>query len=101
MSEVAAVLNRAADILEQEGWGQGKLHNRATGCRCALGALNDATNDCMKGPAAPRSYEVWSAAEDALSAEIGFDNIPTWNDALGRTATEVIAALRNAAKDTA
>ncbi|MGW6658903.1 DUF6197 family protein [Rhodococcus sp. NPDC055024] len=101
MSEVSNVLNHAADLLEHDGWTQGMLRNYATGCRCALGALNDATNDCLKGPAVRGSSKVWRAAEDALRSEIACVNIPIWNDTPGRTATEVIAALRNAAKDAA
>ena len=90
MSQVAAVLNRAADILERDGWIQGAMYNR-NGCRCALGALNSASTELDCG-----SEPVWDACF-LLSADLGYD-LPSWNDEDGRTVDEVTTLLRNTAK---
>ncbi|MFE5877800.1 hypothetical protein ACFQ6H_21265 [Rhodococcus sp. NPDC056506] len=100
MSEVATVLNRAADLLEQDGWTQGKMRD-SNGCRCALGAMDRALLDLHRGPANLRINDLYVETMLNLRREIGQNNIPIWNDTPGRTATEVIAALRNAAKDAA
>lgn len=96
MSEVAAVLNHAADILEQDGWIQGAMYNR-DGCHCALGALHAAARqlDVDYGP-------VWDACALIAThvADGGYSpwDLPGWNDEDGRTLDEVTTLLRNTAK---
>ena len=104
MSDVATVLNTAADILEQDGWTQGKAVDRETGCRCAVGAINEAADRELVGPASTGAIVVWRDAVQAVrdrirhESAIGYTSVPAWNDTPGRTATEVITTIRNAAK---
>jgi len=84
-AQVAADLRAAADVLERDGWTQEQFTD-ALGCHCAEGAFMYATP----------SVERWTAASAALRSYLGAVVI-TWNDAPGRTAAEVIAALRAAA----
>ncbi|MGC0365060.1 hypothetical protein ABH922_003044 [Rhodococcus sp. 27YEA15] len=97
MTDVSTILNTAADILEQDGWTQGKAVDRITGCRCAIGAINEAAGLTLAGPASTESITVWRDAVFAVRRKIGYSSVPAWNDAEGRTAIEVIAALRAAA----
>jgi hypothetical protein len=94
-AQVAADLRAAAEVLERDGWTQGVYHDLESGCRCAQGAL-----DSIYGAhEAEGSYDqaVEEAANDHLAAVIGTPRIISWNDEPGRTADEVIAALRAAA----
>ena len=103
---VADVLNKAADLLEPEGaWTQGVYGRSSSGavttqagvkkaaCRCMIGALFAASDE--------RSiYDLeHSAAYQVLVSHLSVEDEPTdWNDAPGRTQAEVVAALRQAAK---
>lgn len=97
MSEVANVLTTAADILERDGWIQGAMYNR-DGCHCALGALHAAARqlDYDYSP-------VWDACAliAARVADAGYSpwDLPGWNDAEGRTVTDVTTLFRDTAKD--
>lgn len=113
-AQVAADLRAAADVLERDGWTQEVFHALADEgriCHCAEGAIQfvvgrhvalrpDVFSDSGAnwvvhyGVNAELRYE---AAESALCDYIDSDAIPRWNDAPGRTAAEVIAALRAAA----
>jgi hypothetical protein len=105
--ELADILDRAATLLEPEGaWIQGRLNNEyetddgSPTCFCLVGAIIEAARD--------NDY-LASAARDAVAHVLGFqsDNAPAmgdanppvvrWNDAEGRTQSEVIAKLREAA----
>ena len=94
------VLDLAADIIEEQGWTQGPDgwpdNPDDTGPVCIEGALTRAMGldyfaDCAK--------VVESPAMRVLSAHLGRALIHPfeWNDQEGRTAEEVIAALREAA----
>ncbi len=87
-AQVAADLRAAAEVLKRDGWTQGKFYDRSTRCRCVTGALNCAT---------ARSKRRFDSAWDALIPVIPDPNVIEWNDAPGRTADEVIAALLAAA----
>jgi hypothetical protein len=79
------ILLKAADLLAERGWTQGVLEDYE-GRMCAAGAVYNVT--CNS-----------SAALELLQAHIGFsDNIAAWNDAPGRTAEDVILAMKRAAK---
>ena len=115
-AQVAADLRAAADVLERDGWTQGEYH-RLVGnviCHCAEGAvalssgghdglhlapLNSTGVDYSLSYPGEEGDERRQAAEQALEdfLEIGRGSIPIWNDKPGRTAAEVIAALRAAA----
>ena len=86
------VLRHAALIIEERGWVQRVLSN-AEGQVCALGAIYTAATGEAYG--APDRY--CDEAAEALSEHVGAD-IEDWNDAQGRTAEQVIAALREAAR---
>jgi hypothetical protein len=96
---VADVLERAADKLEAPGaWLQGEAAESAEGftvlpkstdaaCWCAMGAVWAVTPD----------NETGRAARDVLAGLVGTPLVSSWNDAMGRTQSEVVAALRRAA----
>lgn len=100
-----AILLAAADLLSKPGgWTQGALARNRKGewvsesqksavCFCAMGALWRAARDEV-GPTFSH-FDVDPASE-ALEAVIG-DHVADWNDELGRTADEVVTALRKAA----
>lgn len=84
----ATILNRAADRLEKPGaWGQG-LPGRQGGAVCALAAIRDAAETCSEA----------NAAQNVLRRLIDNRYIADWNDVPGRTQSEVVTTLREAAK---
>lgn len=96
------VLNRAADLIEEHGWGQGSPAMLGEGGLCAMGALGLATwgevtdryeaiHHCPAGQA------VANYIGDQPGLLSGHDRIWDWNDKPGRTASEVIEVLRAAA----
>jgi hypothetical protein len=91
MSGVADVLAAAADLLERDGWCQGHLHDDA-GRRCIRGAISAAAFD-LAPEGGRRAFRV--AASSSVRQIIGMPLVE-WNDAQGRTAADVIAALRDA-----
>lgn len=83
------ILSRAADLLEEYGWGHGGSDSTIFGTSkrmCVTMALHRAANDlcpCI-------------VLENFLGLrEMG---IVTWNDAPGRTQEEVVSVLRSAAE---
>lgn len=114
-AQVAADLRAAADVLERDGWVQGIYHDVIDGsvCHCAEGAIALAIGQHVHSDDVPgddytfldmgwwarTSKTLWArreAAEGALQVLTDGD-VVHWNDAPGRTAAEVIAALRAAA----
>jgi hypothetical protein len=111
-AQVAADLRAAADVLERDGWTQGKYHEYRDGgfCHCSAGAISVATGEHVN--LQPRSESItdydWDvgpasaaarsdAALDALSGLLSGRAVEDYNDTPSRTAAEVIAALRAAA----
>lgn len=107
-ASVSEVLAAAADLLEKLGaWTQFDFAHDAVGravdytssdavCWCARGAIGviGRENDDADYRAVHR---LWTAA----AKQMGFDqieDIETWNDAPGRTQTEVVNTLRQAAR---
>lgn len=89
MSSAADVLERAAELLERDGWCQRQLHH-CDGSRCVRGAIIDAALEVGEGSLPPSEW---------LRRHLGAKrSLPEWNDDPGRTADEVIAKLREAAK---
>jgi hypothetical protein len=100
----ADVLARAADLIEPEGrWTQGESARTSTGdglvdaladeavCWCAAGAVSRAAGE---------TGDMYGNAMRALSDYLKLRSYPLiteWNDNLGRTQAEVVAALRSAA----
>lgn len=93
-SKVAKILNGAADYIEKYGHCKGHFQD-GTGACCTLGAMRLQTE-----------YRIsWAWGEGSVAAFSkhikngwGEAGIANWNDAPERTKEEVIAALREAAK---
>lgn len=104
MTTDADVLDGAADIIERNGWWRQYYYDPGSqlpmrDCAvCARGAINLAANG--KNP--NRLSDVGQDALRALERYLGISgeyphSVADWNDKPGRTAEEVIAALRGAA----
>ena len=109
-AEIAAILDEAAYIIESNGWIQGDYINQRQiddgqgpeDCAaCARGAINMAAggppdNDYLRGAQeASNAVEEWLVYSGSLGEAL---SLVEWNDADGRTAADVIAALRGAAQ---
>jgi len=105
--EIAAVLERAAAVLEERGWAQFYAGYRADdyaimdivelrlyqpeevkAC-CAAGAIALATGDDV----------LYARARDSVCDHVGFSRMALWNDTPGRTREDVIRAFRETAAD--
>ena len=107
----AAVLARAAGVIEANGWCQKSYLDLAAACYvpdpravpvCAAGAIRIAAghdpDDCGAPVAALRMFAYWLTVSGQASAHADpVDRIGGWNDDPARTATEVAAELRRAA----
>lgn len=89
-------LLRAAALLEQNGWCQGRTHD-SKGRHCLYGAIWRAHygDDPTTGPV-PKSRWEWTEVFELMRKQVGGD-AAEWNDAPERNKEEVIAALRAAA----
>lgn len=100
MSEIADILDKAADLIEPEGaWTQGSYARTAKSypitplsdnavAFCGVGAIKRAAGTTDDSPAQSFVREQWG---DDLSRFVAFNDTP------GRTQSEVITALREAA----
>lgn len=100
----ADILDSAADIIERNGWWQGYYYDLGTDLPkrerpcCARGAINLAAN----GRTPDRLSDVGQDALGVLERFLGIsgdhpNSVADWNDDAGRTAEQVVAALRSAA----
>jgi hypothetical protein len=90
------VLLKAAAIIVDRGWQSRLMGVETGGPYCLLGAF------CVVGGGhAARWMEQTDRARDALRTHLRCDDLTRWNDTPGRTAAEVIAALRGAAEGAA
>lgn len=100
---VDEILNRAADLIEQEGLSRGQFYRQGEGY-CALGAIRKAefgtTNMFVIGEIVPADY----AEEDATTTPTGWlwkylgsKPIAWWNDDPSTTKEDVVRTLRDAA----
>lgn len=95
----AEVLEAAADLLENPGaWTQGAHARNAAGAPMLLGSRLDAVCWCALGALdrVSPTNALWDASVQALKGVVG--HIPGFNDAANRTQAEVVAALREAAR---
>ena len=97
--ETADVLDKAANIIERNGWTQGDYH-RPDGRKSprdwpvdTTGALNLA----LGADTPSHDIQPDSPAEAALMKYLGIEYVPAWNDQEGRTVEEVVVVLRGAA----
>ncbi len=94
-SQVAAELRAAADVLERAGWCQGRSHihiedeHESADHWCAIGALREVVQDRSTPTRYGEAYRAFMVTLPCSPA--------VWNDRPGRTAEEVITALRAAA----
>lgn len=85
------VLVKAADLIEEHGWWNGREKRRA-GRLCAGYAISKATQSW--GTDNTKAFDkAWAAAIDVMD-----DGVVRFNDAPGRTKDEVVSALRSAAE---
>jgi hypothetical protein len=84
------ILLDAADLIEKEGWVQREYGRIGRGF-CIEGAIKHIAYPSMQ-------FDAMSEAVWAMEHHVRTANIPTWNDRLGRTKAEVLAALRAAAQ---
>lgn len=89
-----AVLDRAADLLERDGWHRGWLddiyaNTDSRGRRCAAKAMIAVSREDREAR--------WQAA-DALKAEVGGE-IHEWNDSVARDRRQVVRTLRGVARN--
>jgi len=107
LSATSEVLNKAADIIEHQGWRQNKGMCPNLGPKCIMGGIGQAIeapyND-FDELGVSYSYGVVekSGAYQAVLEHIGEENVGgpwlyVWNDHPARTAEDVIGALRAAA----
>ncbi len=86
---VSQVLEAAAEVASRT-WGRGGLH-ASHGRPCALETIRDASGT------GSRNVALMAAATNRFRTHLGVHGVATWNDAPGRTQTEVVAAFREAA----
>lgn len=103
---LADILESAALTLERDGWCQDNL--TLDGKKCARGALCDAIGltEAQSGPVWAHLRRALTHAELALARHLTAEggrnegpivDIPGWNDTPGRTAEDVITAMRKTA----
>lgn len=96
MSAVADVLNKAADLIERDGWCQ-KHFRGENGEHCLTDALMRAAG-CFPGDSFGTKAVSYGKAYDVLTRRVRRKNLVFWNDKPGRTKDEVVVALRAAAE---
>lgn len=100
-----ALLNRAADILDERGWHQGDFADSDDRCVCLIGAINLAYAEAEGLPLLATGdhigyddyNEAYGDAIVRVYAATGEAFATAWNDAPGRTKDEVQEMLRRAA----
>jgi hypothetical protein len=96
MSTVADVLDRAADVIAERGLCKRDYEGR-DGSVCAVGAIRVAVTGRARTGFSLGQFVTYKSASDWASDVVG-SPVARWNDAQERTADEVIAALREAAR---
>ena len=99
--EVANLLERAADLIEHEGWSHGLWRSPNGGGYCAEAAINIVATGTHRISSSVPGWQLALCAQWAvLSMQRATDcALVFWNDAPGRTEQEVLDTLRAAAKD--
>src|SRR5690348_15593602 len=97
--EAWEVLERAADKIERDGWGQASASSdtRPNGPGCALNALAAVSE--VPDIYYNKGAVAWEAAVSAMARALGSEDdtrrsIWHWNDAAGRTKDEVTSVMR-------
>lgn len=96
-TEVADVLDAAAEVIERDGWCQNRLRTN-DGRVCLVGAVDRVARERSTG-----SHGWWDVPSCKAAVEAMFKSLnrepKDFNDDTGRTKFEVIDALRHCAKD--
>lgn len=95
-SNIAEILNRTADLIEPEGaWTRGWFARDAQGRPVDVLSV-EAVSWCAAGAILRTGLEAFEAFGDEFGSmpSCGLQN---WNDAAGRTQSEVVSKLREAA----
>lgn len=87
---IAKILRNAANLIETNGWTQHTL--RSVDKFCAIGAIDHVTRG------RPNEFSDYKDSSIAMMRHLCIYSIPTWNDSACRTKTEVIRAMRGAAR---
>lgn len=93
---VADLFKRAADILEEFDWRQGRAGCRKEGSMCAIGAIYEACFDYGLALRDPTSVAAFFG--HGAPRECGIFPLAVWNDDPDRTKAEVVAELRRLAE---
>jgi putative intracellular protease/amidase len=96
MSTMADVLDWIADVIAERGLSK-RDYEGPGGTVCAVGAIRVAIAGGPRTPLNARQFDTYRLAHDWASDVVG-NAVARWNDAPKRTADEVIAALREAAR---
>lgn len=111
-TDPADILEAAAELLETHGWSKGAYARNKDGddedddaqnaaSYCAAGAIRRVSG-CYDFSRARRRMPVLSNAteiEGMLAKQVGFGNLPAWNDQPERKRHEVIDLMKHTAKD--
>lgn len=92
-TEVADVLERAAHVIERDGWWDGGRKRTRSNAACALMALGRASDELL-GEGVSRKATI-----EFEKRWLGGRPAERWNDEEGRTEFDVINAFRLCAKD--
>ena|SRR5688572_3374195 len=105
--QIAEDLRAGAAVIREKGWHQGGARDLHTGAVCAIGSTFDVLGlwgHSVHERAHPELRDDLRArtcrhtdAIQALARYLGEDDVAQWNDAPGRTADEVCAAMEKAA----
>ena len=87
----ADVLDKAADVIERDGWCRHEYHD-PEGRHCTVGAIEAAVIQEGHFPIS----ETIDEAEDSLDRWLG-QSVAAWNDDIARDVREVITSLRECA----
>jgi hypothetical protein len=91
--QAAKLLRAAANILETKGWYQGSFGNEEKGF-CLLGSINVVDTGEATWSTSPDA----NLAKEAIRVVSGQRFLSRWNDSPGRTKSEVVSAMRKAAR---
>lgn len=98
MTATSEVLNLAADLIQQRGWGTGPASMVGANGLCIMGAINAATIGRTPGDEGYELADTCPAGQAVHAyldtADLEMDSLWQWNDTSATDAAEVIEVLR-------